>query len=86
MLELWTNGLYKATPHWVKANLSKDRLSMPFFFDPSFETYIDIKGIVKNINQSKRTKWKLTSAAGDVEINNNSKKIRYGDYIRLPIK
>ena len=31
MMQLWTDGLYKATPHRVKPALNKDRVSMPFF-------------------------------------------------------
>jgi isopenicillin N synthase-like dioxygenase len=93
MLQLWTNGLYKATPHRVKASLNKDRISMPFFFDPAFETKIlsdDITNAmmkgdgVTNINTTKSTKVKLTNAKGDVEKELTTDKveaIRYGDYI-----
>ena len=93
MLQLWTNGLYKATPHRVKASLNKDRISMPFFFDPAFETKIlsdDITNAMMrgdgatNINTTKSTKVKLTNAKGDVEKELTTDKveaIRYGDYI-----
>lgn len=37
MLELWTRGLYRATPHRVRNAAAHDRYSWPFFFDPSFD-------------------------------------------------
>lgn len=41
MLEVWTNGAYKATLHRVrKTQTGKDRLSVAFFFDPNLETVV----------------------------------------------
>ena len=40
MLEMWTNGAYKATLHRVKNVSDQDRLSAPFFFDPAFDCII----------------------------------------------
>jgi polar amino acid transport system ATP-binding protein len=37
MLETWTSGLYRATPHRVLKSTRRNRLSAPFFFDPSFD-------------------------------------------------
>lgn len=36
MLEYWTHGLYRATPHRVRNPSDRDRLSVPFFFDPNW--------------------------------------------------
>lgn len=36
MLEYWTHGLYRATPHRVRNTSARDRLSMPLFFDPNW--------------------------------------------------
>ncbi|PYQ42287.1 MAG: isopenicillin N synthase family oxygenase [Acidobacteria bacterium] len=41
MLDRMTGGLYRSTPHRVALNSSgRDRLSMPFFFDPHFEARV----------------------------------------------
>jgi len=41
MLDRITGGLYRSTPHRVALNTSgRDRLSMPFFFDPHFEARV----------------------------------------------
>lgn len=41
MLDIWTGGEYKATPHRVKNISGRDRLSIPFFFDPHFDSVIE---------------------------------------------
>lgn len=41
MLDRMTGGLYRSTPHRVALNTSgRDRLSVPFFFDPHFEARV----------------------------------------------
>ena len=77
MLEIWTSGVYKATPHRVKPGLKKTRMSMPFFFDPSFDAVIDPKELRQDSSV-----LKLTNAAGttDVEVQKDVI-IKYGEYI-----
>jgi polar amino acid transport system ATP-binding protein len=41
MLEIWTCGLYQATPHRVRSDAGRDRLSIPFFFDPNFGATVE---------------------------------------------
>ena len=36
MLELMTGGKYRSTPHRVISPTTRDRLSFPYFFDPTF--------------------------------------------------
>jgi isopenicillin N synthase-like dioxygenase len=40
MLERLSGGHYRSTPHRVRNRASAGRLSMPFFFDPSFDAVI----------------------------------------------
>jgi isopenicillin N synthase-like dioxygenase len=49
MLERLTRGVYQSTPHRVINTSSRDRLSFPFFFDPSFDArMVPIEGLVKD--------------------------------------
>jgi isopenicillin N synthase-like dioxygenase len=36
MLEVWTRGIFRATPHRVRNQAPGDRISLPFFFDPNW--------------------------------------------------
>ncbi|CAL8469967.1 g9509 [Coccomyxa elongata] len=41
MLERWTNGLFKSTLHRVITDGSRHRYSIPFFFEPDFDTRVE---------------------------------------------
>eukprot|EP00775_Hariotina_reticulata_P010233 gene10233-10393_t len=41
MLERWTNGLFKSTLHRVINTTGKERYSVPFFFEPNFDTRVE---------------------------------------------
>jgi isopenicillin N synthase-like dioxygenase len=46
MLERLTGGLYRSTPHRVRNPGASDRLSFPFFLDPSWDAVVDRLPIV----------------------------------------
>ncbi len=87
MLELWTHGLYRATPHRVR-NVSKaNRISMPFCLDPGYNCSlepIDKKLIPKidprllELNSSLK-RW------DDVNIKMLSKDMTYGEYLKFKL-
>ncbi len=37
----WTNGRFKSTLHRVVVDGSADRYSIPFFFEPNFDTVVE---------------------------------------------
>ena len=37
----WTNGRFKSTVHRVVTDGSADRYSIPFFFEPNFDTRVE---------------------------------------------
>jgi isopenicillin N synthase-like dioxygenase len=41
MLDRLTRGLYRSTPHRVANAAGRDRLSFPFFFDPSWDATLE---------------------------------------------
>jgi isopenicillin N synthase-like dioxygenase len=45
MMQVWTNDVYKAAVHRVKVNNSTERFSMPFFYNPSYETNVKPLGL-----------------------------------------
>ena len=60
MLDHMTGGLYRSTPHRVALNTSgRDRLSMPFFFDPHFEARVrPIEGLTASpAAQDRAARW-----------------------------
>jgi isopenicillin N synthase-like dioxygenase len=40
MINVWTNGLYKSTLHRVIHTKQSYRISVPFFYEPSFDSVI----------------------------------------------
>jgi isopenicillin N synthase-like dioxygenase len=40
MMKVWSNGRFLATPHRVINRFGKERYSLPFFLNPSFDTVI----------------------------------------------
>mmetsp|Transcript_10334 Transcript_10334/g.14589 ORF Transcript_10334/g.14589 Transcript_10334/m.14589 type:complete len:325 (+) Transcript_10334:134-1108(+) len=41
MLERWTNGLFRSTVHRVLTSGENDRYSIPFFYEPNFDSKVE---------------------------------------------
>lgn len=73
MLDRMTGGLYRSTPHRVRNQSSRDRLSFPFFFDPNFNAEVKAIPMEIQINDDRQDRWDQASVH-DVSGT-------YGDYI-----
>ena len=75
MLDRMTGGLYRSTPHRVALNTSgRDRLSLPFFFDPHFEARIHpIPGLAHRAADDSSRRWD--------QANVHAFEGTYGDYL-----
>ena len=71
MVEIWTNGAFKAPPHRVKLSATNHRLSVAMFYEPGFESVISPIPVDKALIPLEKfmTKPSLTFP------------IRYGDYV-----
>ena len=75
MLDRMTGGLYRSTPHRVALNTTgRDRLSLPFFFDPHFEARIrPIEGLAAAAVDDSASRWD--------QANVHAFEGTYGDYL-----
>ncbi len=75
MLERMTGGLYRSTPHRVALNTSgRDRISLPFFFDPDFAARIrSVPRLAANATDDSASRWDHSSV--------HTFEGTYGDYL-----
>jgi isopenicillin N synthase-like dioxygenase len=74
MLERLTGGAYLSTPHRARNTTGAERLSFPFFLDPSWEAVVDRLPIVERpTDEGAAARWDGTSVHGFTGT--------YGDYL-----
>ncbi len=73
MLDRMTGGLYRSTPHRVRNESGRSRLSFPFFFDPNFRAEVrPIEGLEK-AQEDRDERWDKASV--------HEFQGTYGDYV-----
>lgn len=71
MVEIWTNGAFKAPPHRVKLSATNHRLSVAMFYEPGFESVISPIPVDKALIPLEKSMAKPSLTFP----------IRYGDYV-----
>lgn len=82
MLEVWTHGIYRATPHRVRNEAKGDRLSLPFFFDPNWRSTLEPveKTLLRAadlacVSQATQDRW------DGLQMNALSRDMEYGNFV-----
>ena len=73
MLDRMTGGLYRSTPHRVRNESGRSRLSFPFFFDPSFRARVKL---IKGLQPARKDQADRWDGANVHEFEGT-----YGDYV-----
>jgi isopenicillin N synthase-like dioxygenase len=73
MLDRMTAGRYRSTPHRVRNRAKRDRLSLPFFFDPNFRARVKPIAPGGPVADDKDERWDRASV--------HAFEGTYGDYI-----
>ena len=60
MLERWTNGLFRSTKHRVLTSTDSERYSIPFFYEPAFDTEVTCLSVC--CSDDNPAKWKPTTS------------------------
>jgi isopenicillin N synthase-like dioxygenase len=61
MLDRMTGGLYRSTPHRVYNRARRDRLSLPFFFDPNFHAEVRPIDLRATVHEDSAERWDRAS-------------------------
>jgi isopenicillin N synthase-like dioxygenase len=78
MLERLTRGRYRSTPHRVRNEARRDRLSFPFFLDPSWDATIDPLPIAERpADPTGSSRWDHASVHDELGT--------YGEYIMAKV-
>ena len=83
MLQHWTHGIYKANLHRVRNTSNQGRLSLPYFYDPSWQA--SLKPIEKSaLRNQDLERAEIQSAARDwdgLEFSSLNENVSYGEFV-----
>lgn len=60
MLERWTNGLFRSTKHRVLTSAESERYSIPFFYEPDFDTRVECLDVC--CSEDNPPRWEATTS------------------------
>lgn len=87
MLEVWTHGIYRATPHRVKNTGNIDRLSLPFFFDPNWNSTLEpIERSKLRAEDIAKVESGIQKRWDGLNLSTLSGKSSYGDFVWEKVK
>ncbi len=78
MMETFTRGRYRATPHRVRNQARHDRYSFPYFFDPNFDASLEPIPEQLIAHHKKKEQQKRWDGA---DMESVSDRLTYGEYV-----
>ena len=85
MVQVWSNGEYKAALHRVKIYVAmdkEDRYSLPFFYNPTYNTNIFPLNTTSSMRLYKEINWgEFRRKRADGDFANLGKEVQISDYL-----
>ena len=82
MVQVWSNGEYKAALHRVVAMDKEDRYSLPFFYNPTYNTNIFPLNTTSSMRLYKEINWgEFRRKRADGDFANLGKEVQISDYL-----
>ena len=65
MLQRWSNDQFRSTVHRVVNREGRERFSIPFFFEPNFDTVVEV--LPQCVSAARPARYACTLTSGDHE-------------------
>ncbi len=84
MMQVWSNDLYQAALHRVLPRTGRERYSIPFFFNPSYDTdYAPLETVIGDGPKYRSINWgEFRQLRADGDYSDYGKEVQIGDYRR----